>query len=68
MNTDVCLSTAVSGKRDVNCTLVRTADGRPVALTHDSIHCNISKGILYKYARKMLQAAVAEDEMTFHLN
>ena len=68
MNTDACLSTAVSGKRDVYCMLVRTSDVLLVAFTNDSIRCNKPTSILYKYARNMLLAAVVEDELDFGLN
>ena len=68
VNTDACLSTAVSGKRDVYCMLVRTSDVLLVAFTDDSVHCNKPTSILHKYARNMLLAEVVEDEMDFHLN
>ena len=68
MNTDASLSTAVSGKRDVYCILVRTSDVLLVAFTDDSVHCNTPTSILYNYARNLLLAEVVEDEMDVLLN
>ena len=67
MNTDACLSAAVSGKCDIYCMLIRTSDVLLVAFTDDSIHCNKPTCILYKCVRNMLLAEVFEDEIAFHL-